>query len=82
VGRELRAMTLGGAAASVPQPAGAVGAAHPGGQGTGVDVVEGPSVGCRDAPGAALRMVRRGMRLDLQGAMLCRVVGAQAIGQS
>ena len=40
VGRELRAATLGEAAASVPQPAGAVGAVHPGGQTTGgVDVV-------------------------------------------
>jgi hypothetical protein len=59
------------------QPAGAVGGVRPGGQGTGVDVVGGSSVGCGDTPGAGLRMVRRGMRLDLQGAMCCRVVGVR-----
>ena len=34
VGRELRGATRGGAAASVPQPVGAVGVVHPGGQAT------------------------------------------------
>jgi hypothetical protein len=49
----------------MPRPARAAGAAH---AGTGVDVSRGPSVGCGETPDAGMRMVRRGMRLDLQGA--------------
>jgi hypothetical protein len=51
--------------ASVPRPAGAVGAAA---LARVCMSVGGLSVGCGGTPDASMRMVRRGMRLDLQGA--------------
>jgi hypothetical protein len=67
LGRELRAMTLEEAAASVPQPLSTVRAIHPGGQGTECGCRRGRSVGCGDTPGRGPLQERPGDVGDIGG---------------